>query len=573
MTFYRTSIFIFLFSLVAHFSIAQPAKRPDLVKQLATHPEEDIERVELLIRIARQPILSIDLLKAYSKEALELSKKLGYKAGEAGAYQVIGRPYYIKGEADSALYYFTKSYEIYQSIGHSRGMIQSTYKIGTALAISGRFTEALEHYLAALKVYEEEKQYHLTGIVYNHIGTLYQKHGEIDLAISNFKRSIDAYSKSTRKAGNTQPLSKLAQIYEQTGNYKEALSLIGEAFRILEIDERGLVLLYITRGRIHVAINDFKAAKDDFIQAIDYTTKTGQRGGRIQGLIYLADAEYIEALYNDARGHALEALYLTHSSKNKHENQLVSLLQLLAKIEKESGNYQQSTDYLFEATALSDSLYKEETLKAISEIQTKYETEKKEQEIVLLEAKAESARLKLMLGLGTAFGILIIISIVYWLVSKRKAKEKELELSAIQRELSNYGVLIAEKDSFLTGIIDRLRDLGRGLKTFESKKKLNSVVEELNHNTKLTDSEEQLFQRIEQVNSGFFIELDNRFKELSKSEKRLASLVQMGLSNKEIAGILQIDPRSVVQARYRLKKKMNLSSEESLTNYLKMIGA
>lgn len=58
---------------------------------------------------------------------------------------------------------------------------------------------------------------------------------------------------------------------------------------------------------------------------------------------------------------------------------------------------------------------------------------------------------------------------------------------------------------------------------------------------------------------------------LSQSEKRLCCYIRMGLSSKEIAPLVNISFRSVEMARYRLRKKINLAAEASLSDYLNQI--
>jgi DNA-binding CsgD family transcriptional regulator len=162
--------------------------------------------------------------------------------------------------------------------------------------------------------------------------------------------------------------------------------------------------------------------------------------------------------------------------------------------------------------------------------------------------------------------------LVYWQATKRKERERALEVQSIQKELENYGLLINEKDSFISDVIEQLKQFTRELKTHESKREMNTLIDSLRQNVKLTEDENQLFNKIEQINSGFFRKLDEKTDALTKGERRLASLVQMDLSNKEIGNIIGINAKSVTQARYRLKKKLSLNPEEDLVLYLKKLG-
>ena len=57
-------------------------------------------------------------------------------------------------------------------------------------------------------------------------------------------------------------------------------------------------------------------------------------------------------------------------------------------------------------------------------------------------------------------------------------------------------------------------------------------------------------------------------KKLTATELRLCLLLRLGLSSKEIASVLRITPDSVRVARYRLRKKLPLESQDELVNFM-----
>ena len=86
-----------------------------------------------------------------------------------------------------------------------------------------------------------------------------------------------------------------------------------------------------------------------------------------------------------------------------------------------------------------------------------------------------------------------------------------------------------------------------------------------------SDEIEQIYQQAELVNDEFPNRLSTISPNLSPQEKRLALLLRVGFSSKEIAPLLNISPKSVEIARYRLRKKFDLKKEENLTHFIKTI--
>ena len=74
--------------------------------------------------------------------------------------------------------------------------------------------------------------------------------------------------------------------------------------------------------------------------------------------------------------------------------------------------------------------------------------------------------------------------------------------------------------------------------------------------------------QIEEVHKDFHMKLMNNFPDLTNLERRLAGLLRLNLSTKEISTLLNISPKSVEVARYRLKKKMNIEKDKSLNNFI-----
>jgi inorganic phosphate transporter, PiT family len=78
----------------------------------------------------------------------------------------------------------------------------------------------------------------------------------------------------------------------------------------------------------------------------------------------------------------------------------------------------------------------------------------------------------------------------------------------------------------------------------------------------------EFYAQIELIHKDFGQNLGASFPLLSEQEKRLAILLRLNLSSKEISTLLGISPKSVEIARYRLRKKLNLKQGESLTQFI-----
>ncbi len=74
--------------------------------------------------------------------------------------------------------------------------------------------------------------------------------------------------------------------------------------------------------------------------------------------------------------------------------------------------------------------------------------------------------------------------------------------------------------------------------------------------------------RFESLNKNFYSRLKTAYPEISPNDLRICALIKLNLSIKEMAGILNISPDSVKTARYRLRKKLQLNTEDNLTEFI-----
>ena len=70
--------------------------------------------------------------------------------------------------------------------------------------------------------------------------------------------------------------------------------------------------------------------------------------------------------------------------------------------------------------------------------------------------------------------------------------------------------------------------------------------------------------RFSSVHQEFLNRLRDRYGKFTKGEMRLISLLRMNMNSKDIASILGVSDQGVKKARYRLRKKMNLESDDDI---------
>lgn len=140
------------------------------------------------------------------------------------------------------------------------------------------------------------------------------------------------------------------------------------------------------------------------------------------------------------------------------------------------------------------------------------------------------------------------------------------------KELANYTMLLASKKDIFSEITDDLKQLKESVKNDDSRKKILEMFQKLNQH-KIGEEYMEVFDvNFEKVHHNFFERLKEINPTLTKRELRLCAFVKMDLTNKEISPLLNISLRGVENARYRVRKKLNVNHEDNFVSFLEGIA-
>jgi DNA-binding CsgD family transcriptional regulator/virulence-associated protein VapD len=156
-------------------------------------------------------------------------------------------------------------------------------------------------------------------------------------------------------------------------------------------------------------------------------------------------------------------------------------------------------------------------------------------------------------------------------IERLEYEKLQMKILAKDKELVNNTLQVAKKNKVLNGIIHRIKDIN--VETLdESTKfqfiKLNkSISKEVNEDKSWKDLE----KHIKNVHFDFLKRLKEKCPTISPRELDLSTYLLMNMSTKEIAEIMNISSGGVELARYRLRKKLDLTKKENLIGFLMSI--
>lgn len=155
-------------------------------------------------------------------------------------------------------------------------------------------------------------------------------------------------------------------------------------------------------------------------------------------------------------------------------------------------------------------------------------------------------------------------------------KDKEiLEEDVIfkSKELANYTMLLVKKRELLSELSDDLKNLKEAVSNDRARQTVRELQRKINQNLQSEEHLKVFEANFERVHSEFFSQLRSSFPDLTQKELQLCAFVKMNLTNKEIASILNLSVRGIETARYRLRKRLGISHEEDMADFLEKLYA
>lgn len=391
-------------------------------------------------------LLYADLVKAeeLAKNALAASIKLNYTKGIGTAYMRLGVAMENEGKNDSALYYFRNALAIRKRLNDKVGSAGALREISYVFKAKAEIDSAFEYCFQALRINEAIGDKAETGMNYQDIGTLLLDYGNQKEAKQYFDKAVIILSSAENPFYLSAAYNKLGNFYYTGNNYDSALQ---NYFKALRIDEKSGNTVSAAQNIANIAACYTYEKK--YTQAIDYYHKA---------LVFDTENEILSELpviyhalgtiYKDIRQPDSAHFYLSKSInaaiENEDKDMEAKSYQTLSEVYRQQGKFEASLNAYETYSAITDSLLNEEKVKQIAEMQTKYETEKKENQIIKLNQENElkkienrRQRIKILvsfiaLGIGALF-----LGIVFYQknkIAKEKKRSEELLLNILPAE-------------------------------------------------------------------------------------------------------------------------------------------
>lgn len=453
----------------------------------------------------------------------------------------------------------------------------------------------------------------------------YTSKGDYDHAIGLRYQTIGLCEKNKDTVGEYQELGELGIAYLMTKDLKKASILIDSSLHFFKVKKDETLEAYFLSAKsiILYSYNQFDSAIVVAKRSLDLRLKNGDVDGQAESYNNLALAYMGKGEWDIAKGYLEQSMVIYRQMKNEGQTPIIlqnmatcynrlnmpdsalskikesyliahqkgqleeemAAIQMFSEFYKNNGNCEKSFEYYRLFNKLEDSLFSLEKQKTIEELSMEYETNKKVEQIKLLEKDRQIQMQNKWMLAGLLIASVLVGGVLLLLLLFRNRKNKELfmskeklrqtELTQIKNELDFNK---KELERFMLNFIEKTKlisDLEGRLETFSEITEvrypyIDKNISELTQMKILTEDNWAQFKiHFEKAYPGLIQHIKETYEHLSPAELRMFLLMKLNTDSKEIASILGISLDSVKKTRYRLKKKMELKEEDDLNDFVR----
>ena len=363
-------------------------------------------------------LANYDLAKINYTEALSLFNKEKQQLSVGEAYSGLGKIAYKQDEFDASITHYSEALKIFEKHNYKDGLAAIYINLALLYEDMQNQAQAVEYYNKSLVIALENNDVVAEASCYTNLGNIYCDQEKYDEAIEYLEKSLKIKRQIGNKKGEGSSLNNLGATYYAMHEEEKALQYFLEAYQI------------------YMDINDIKSSFPSCNNI---------------GAIYYERKDYTKALEYYTKAYDL-AKQLGSISKR------ILCLESLTLLYRDMGDYKNAVDYSVKCWGLKDTLYNKDQAEITTEMQTRFATEKKQQEneILNLQVKSESFVKTIFI---IAAGLLLVVAFFIFRGLRQKQKvntaleEKNKIIEAQKMVVEQQKHIVEEQNKDITDSI------------------------------------------------------------------------------------------------------------------------
>lgn len=385
-----------------------------------------------------------------SRDAYSLAKKLNFKKGIGLACLNLGTINHVQGNYDTAIVYYNQALDLFTQASLKKNISRVHNNLGNLYQLRADYSKAIEHLLICKNIAEELKDDKGLADCELNIGNVYIQKKDYNKALQQYYKSL-GLSKKISDSYN------MAQLYNNIGatqrylnrmdctliNYKRSL-----AIRYEINDAAGIAETTLNIGDAYSNVKNYDSALVYFKKSYSLYRAINSQAGVAYSLHNMGGVLYHLQHENEALDTLKKSVSL--STQLGLRDLKLSAYNMIAEVLFNQGHYKESAEFMKTMALLKDSLLNESSNKQITEMQTKYESVKKDKEIIQQTSEIKNQQVEAQKkaieyrALVVGFVLLLILAVFIFSGYRQKQKANML-ITQQKKEVENKSLIIEEK--------------------------------------------------------------------------------------------------------------------------------
>ncbi|OFX17355.1 MAG: hypothetical protein A2033_16740 [Bacteroidetes bacterium GWA2_31_9] len=378
----------------------------------------------------------------YFQKSIETSQSINEYKTQSQAYNNIGGIYQNLGEYNRAIDFFKKAQILKEKIGDKKGNGISLQNIGNCYLLISDFENSSNYYSKAIKIFEQIDYKSGIAKCLNSFGMINESWEKLDKAIEYYQQSLKIYSEIDDKTGIAEIYNNLGNAYAKDEILDKAQEFYLKALNInLELGNKLMVgKLYKNIGFNLTTMKKFNEAFFYLDNALNIFKELNNPHEIVNCLNSIGQTYYYQKKYDKAIESVNQSLELAI------KNNIVSIemydYDMLAKIYSAMGDYKKAFEAYTKFHDTDKLVFNAESDKVFKEMQTKYESEKKQKEIELLNKDKEINESKIkqqnLIIYGFLFGFIIVLAFIVLINRQYRQKKRAFSELEVKNKLITH---------------------------------------------------------------------------------------------------------------------------------------
>ncbi len=439
--------------------LAQTDATKDSLLKVLSVAKEDTNKVLTFIAIGQYAEhTNPEEAKSYYVQAKLLSEKLKYTVGLLKFYSNYTAALNMQSRFDSSLLLNQEGLQLALDFGkEERYIVTMQQNLSVTYSYLSDYENALRYVLPSIDYFQKTKNDVMLSTTYNNIGIIYRGTKQYDKAVAYHKKALDIAREIRDTYSAAIALSNLGNVYTDLRKYDSAIVVMNESLLVGKKENYDYIISTVTGNFGNVLIKQGKYDSLNYYctEGLRLAEKMGDSLVMVNNMYGLTLYAFFKKDFKKSEQLANAGFAMTQQRNYPEPSQVFAdILSELALVKGDLKNYDYYNRLSIE---LAEKFFNERMQQNVQTLDKKYETEKKEKQLLLQQTAIRKKNTLNYFLIGST-AALLIISLLSYRTYTQKRKLQEQKITELEKEK-----LLSATQSLLKGQEDERSRMAKDL--------------------------------------------------------------------------------------------------------------